>query len=140
MPCELCVVFFLLVLVLHVGAKYCRRMIFLRIHLFIWATGGHELGTLSIRVHNSLTVYGNSWALKFDHFSEFQSALSDIPAPTSLWRFAYKNRCVTHSLLSNSNLESANSKILLITLCIYPKTLLMKCNSWILIRHRRIEH
>ena len=39
----------------------------------MWAIGGHELGTLSIRVHNSLTVHYNLWALKFDNFSEFQN-------------------------------------------------------------------
>ena len=50
---------------------------FQRVDLCIWAIGGHELGTLSIPVHNSLTVYDNSWALKFDNFSEFQNAISD---------------------------------------------------------------
>ena len=33
---------------------------------------GHEIGTLSIRVHNSLTVHQN-----FDNFSEFQNVISD---------------------------------------------------------------
>ena len=72
---------------------------FQRVDLCIWAIGGHELGTLSIPVHNSLTVYDNSWALKFDNFSEFQNVISDRPPPrASLWRFAYENRYVSHVL------------------------------------------
>ena len=44
---------------------------------YIWAIAGHELDTLSIRVHNSLTVHDN-----FNNFSEFQNDISDSP-PTS---------------------------------------------------------
>ena len=54
-----------------------RGSFFQRFHLYIWAIGGHELGILSIRVHNSLTVQDNSWALKFDNFSEFRNVISD---------------------------------------------------------------
>ena len=39
--------------------------------------GGQELGTLSIRVFNSLAVHDNSGALKFDYFSELQNVISD---------------------------------------------------------------
>ena len=53
-----------------------------RIHLCIWAIGGHELETLSIRVPNFLTVHDNSWALKFDNFSEFRNVISDSPPPS----------------------------------------------------------
>ena len=53
----------------------------MRVHLCIWAIAGHELGTLSIRAHNSLTVYEHTWALKFDDFSEFQNVISDNPQP-----------------------------------------------------------
>ena len=43
---------------------------FKRVYLYICDIAGHELSTLSIRVHNSLKVHGNSWALKFDNYSE----------------------------------------------------------------------
>ena len=59
--------------------KTAEGWFFQRVHLCIWVKGGHELDTLSIRVHNSLTVHDNSWALKFDCFSEFQSIISDSP-------------------------------------------------------------
>ena len=45
--------------------------------LAIWAIAGQELGTLNKRVHNSLTFHDNSWALRFDNFSEFQNIISD---------------------------------------------------------------
>ena len=48
-------------------------------HLYILVTAGHELGTLSIQIYDSLTVYDNSWALKLDSFSEFQNVISDSP-------------------------------------------------------------
>ena len=48
---------------------------FQRVKLCIWAIGGHKLGILSIRVHNSLTAHDNSLALKFDNFPEFQKIL-----------------------------------------------------------------
>ena len=71
----------------------------------MWVIGGHELDTLSIRAHNSLTVHDNSWALKFDNFCEFQNVISDstpsrpLPhPPVSLWHFVYENRHVTHPL------------------------------------------
>ena len=38
---------------------------------YIWATAGHELGSLTIWVHNSLTVHDN-----FDNFFEFQNVIS----------------------------------------------------------------
>ena len=50
--------------------------------VFIWTIAGHELGTLSIRLHNSLTAYDNLWALKFDNFSEFLNIISESPSPT----------------------------------------------------------
>ena len=50
--------------------------------LYICIYGVHELGTLNIRIHHSLTVYDNSWALKFYNFSEFQNVISDSPPPT----------------------------------------------------------
>ena len=43
---------------------------------YIWAIAGHELDTLSIRVHNSLAVHDN-----FNNFSEFQNDISDRPPP-----------------------------------------------------------
>ena len=55
--------------------------LFCCLHLSVWAIAGRELGTLSIRVHNSLTVHANLWALKFDNFSEFQNVISDSPPP-----------------------------------------------------------
>ena len=59
-----------------------ERWFFQIVHLCLWVTAGHELGTLSIRIHNSLIVYGNSQDLKFDTFSEFQNVISDsIPPP-----------------------------------------------------------
>ena len=56
--------------------------LFCCLHLSVWAIAGRELGTLSIRVHNSLTVHANLWALKFDNFSEFQNVISDSLHPT----------------------------------------------------------
>ena len=53
--------------------KTAEGWFFQRFHLSIWVIVVHELGTLSIRVHNSLKVHGNSWDLKFDNFSEFQN-------------------------------------------------------------------
>ena len=38
----------------------------------LYSIAGHELGTLSIQVQNSLTVRDN-----FDNFSEFQNVISD---------------------------------------------------------------
>ena len=52
---------------------------FQSVHLYVWAIAGHEPGTLSIQLHNSMTVHDNSWALKFDNFSEFQNVISDRP-------------------------------------------------------------
>ena len=95
--------FCFLSLVFHFGAKDCKRMIFFqRVQMCIWAIGGQELGTLSIRVHNSLAVHDNSWVLKFDSFSEFQNVISDSPlpqSPASLWCFVYENLYVTHRML-----------------------------------------
>ena len=70
--------------VFHFGAKGCRRMIFQRVHLCIWAIGGHELGTFSIEypIHwQFMSVHDNSWALKFDNFSEFQKVVSNSTSP-----------------------------------------------------------
>ena len=53
---------------------------FQRVYLYRWVIAGDELSTLSKRIHNSLTVYDNSWALKFDNFSEFQNVISDSPS------------------------------------------------------------
>ena len=41
--------------------KTAEGWFFQRVHLCIWAIGGYELGTLSIQVHNLLTVHNNSW-------------------------------------------------------------------------------
>ena len=41
-------------------------------------TAGLELGTLSMRLWNSLIVYDNLWALRFDNFYEFQSVISEL--------------------------------------------------------------
>ena len=40
---------------------------------YIWATAGHELGTLSMRLHNSLTVH--------DNFVNFKMSLVIAPSP-----------------------------------------------------------
>ena len=65
--------------------------------LCICVIGGHELGTLSIRVHNSLTVHDNSWALKLDNFSEIQNVSSDNPLPPSvIITLCHENRYVIH--------------------------------------------
>ena len=61
--------------------KTAEGWFFQRVHLCIWAMGGYELGTLSMQVHNLLTVHNNSWALKFDNFSEFQNVIKDSPPP-----------------------------------------------------------
>ena len=72
MSCRLCSFFVCLFI-------FCRLcfIFFQKVHLCLWAIGGHELGTLSIWVHNSFTVYDNSWPLKVDNFSEFQNVISD---------------------------------------------------------------
>ena len=38
---------------------------------------GHELSTLSVQEHNSLTAHDNLLGLKFDNFCEFQNVISD---------------------------------------------------------------
>ena len=76
------VFFYFVLFFVHLRAKDYRRMIFSKSHLYIWAIGGHELGTLSIRVSNSLIFHENSWALKLDNFSESQSVISDSLTPT----------------------------------------------------------
>ena len=89
--CILFFVCFFLSLVLHFGVKDCRRMIFQKDHLRIWAIGGHELGSLNVRVHNSLTIYELWNSIIFLNFK-------NPPPPPSLWRFVYKNQYVTHPL------------------------------------------
>ena len=82
MSCHLCVcVFFSFcrlccILELKTGERWFVQ----RVHLYVWAIRRHELGTLSIRVHNSLTVHENSCTLKFDNFSKFQNFISDSPS------------------------------------------------------------
>ena len=76
MSCRLSVCFCRLYCILEL--KTAEGRFFHRVHLCIWAIGGHELGTLSIRVHNSLTVHDYSWALKFENFCEFQNVLSEV--------------------------------------------------------------
>ena len=67
------VLFFLLF-----GARDYRRMIFSESSpVSLSFTAGHQLGTLSIRIYNSLIVYDNLWALKFGNFSEFQNVIGD---------------------------------------------------------------
>ena len=65
--------FFVVVSFFIFGARDNRRMFFFREFTCIYG----QLGTLSIRVQNSLTVHDNSWALKIDNFSEFQNVISD---------------------------------------------------------------
>ena len=48
---------FFLSFVFYFGARDWRRMIFQRVHLCIWAIGGHELGTLSIRDWQFMTIH-----------------------------------------------------------------------------------
>ena len=75
-----CVCMFFCCLCFILELKTAEGWFFQRVHLCIWAIGGYELGTLSIRVHNSLKVHDNSWALKFDNFSEFQNVIGDSPS------------------------------------------------------------
>ena len=81
---HLCSVVVVLFFVLF-GARDYKKMIFSdRSPVYMGYTAGHELGTLSIRICNSLTVYDNSWVLKFDIFSEFRKVISDSPPPISV--------------------------------------------------------
>ena len=63
--------------VIIIGYFYFLRLettvnwFFHRVELYNCAIAGHELGTLSTPVHNTLSVHDNSWALKFDNFSEY---------------------------------------------------------------------
>ena len=41
----------------------------------------HRINKYNKQIHNSLTVHYNSWNLKFDSFSEFQSVISDSAPP-----------------------------------------------------------
>ena len=83
--------------------KTMEGWFFQRVHLCIWATAGHKLGTLSIRVHNSywqfMTIH-ELWNLTI--FPNFKTSLVIAPSPphppASLWRSAYENRYVTHPL------------------------------------------
>ena len=80
--------------------KTAEGWLFQGVHLCIWTIEGHKLGTLTMQVHNSLTVHNNLWALKFDNFSESQTTIcGSSPPPASLWRIAYENRYVTHPLI-----------------------------------------
>ena len=63
------------------GARDYRRMIFSESSpVSLSFTAGHQLGTLSIGIYNSLIVYDNLWALKFGNFSEFQNVIGDTPS------------------------------------------------------------
>ena len=82
MSCCLC--FFVLFFVFGLELKTTEVWFFQRVHLYIRAIAGHELGTLSMRVHDSLKIHDNSWALKFHNFSEFQNVIKDCPpSPTA---------------------------------------------------------
>ena len=121
---------------------------FQRVHLCILAIGGHELVTLSIRVHNSLTVHDNLWALKFDNFSEFQNVMSDTQRPpsASLWRYAYENRYATHlletssailfKLFNNKFMKANNDKSHLLMSCKEPSRAIIEGSC---IKHTRSE-
>ena len=102
---------------------------FQRVYLYIWVIAGHELGTFSIRIHNSLTVYDNSRALKLDNFYEFQNVSSNSPQtpPPSLPPHSSVNmtHCIWKSLCDStliynfedeSNLNWDSTKIQICTL------------------------
>ena len=95
--CFFFVVVFVFLLAFHFGASDSKSMIF-SVELCIWAIGGHELGNLSIRVHNKLTVHDNSWALKFDKFSKSQNTISDSLPPPSGAFSVIMTLCVKKSI------------------------------------------
>ena len=108
------VLFFLLF-----GARDYRRMIFSESSLVSLSfTAGHQLGTLSIRIYNSLTVYDNLWALKFDSFFEFQNVISDTPS-------IIMTHCVRKSICDSP----------IIINCMYKEFLIRSkvCPSWHLV-------
>ena len=47
------------------------------------------------RAHNSLSVHGNSWTLKFDNFSLFQNVINDSPVPSNviMTHYVWKSIC-----------------------------------------------
>ena len=77
--CYYCFVFCFL---LYLELETTEEWFFQRVHQYIWVAAERKLGTLSIRIYNSLALGDNSWALKFDNFSEFQMPL--VIAPPSL--------------------------------------------------------
>ena len=88
--------------------KTAEGWFFQRVHLCIWAMGGYELGTLSMQVHNLLTVHNNSWALKFDNFSEFQNVIKDSPppSPAPLTASVIMTLCVRTSIFDSPLIKS----------------------------------
>ena len=81
------------------GTRDCRRIVFFqRVYLYKWVIAGHKLGTLSKQIHNSLTVYDNSSALKSDNFSEFQNVISNSPASPNF----FMTDCVRKSICDSS--------------------------------------
>ena len=49
----------------------------------------------------NFVVNDNWWTLKFDNFSHFQNVIINNLKQVLLWRIAYENQNVTHSLHSN---------------------------------------
>ena len=80
--------------------KTAEGWFFQRLKLCIWTKRGHEVGTLSIRVHHSVTVHDNSWALKFDNFSEFQSIITDSHSRSSVIMTLCIQKLICDSLLT----------------------------------------
>ena len=90
-PLSCCFYFFILFFV-FLQLKTTKGWFFQRVRLYIWAIERYELSTLSIRVHNSLTVHDNSWSLKFDNFSEFQN-VKTLAEPVTLLEKRLWHRC-----------------------------------------------
>ena len=86
--------------------KTVEGWFFRRVYLCIWSIGGDELGAISIRVHNSLKVHDNSWALRFDDFSEFQNVISDNP-PLCV----RKSICDSPLILQQKMIDTFNYKL-----------------------------
>ena len=99
---------FFLSFVFYFGARDWRRMIFQRVHLCIWAIGGHELGTLSIRDWQFMTIHELWNSIIFLNFKTLLviAPPSSLPpthtyththTPASLWRskFTFHLWCIT---------------------------------------------